>query len=152
MQAFPSRLLELIFFAVRTIQRLLFYGDLTFVFQYFTPVGIQLNVALPSYRNVVFRIDGFYRAFGNACFTIVAVAGVDVQHPIVLVEGLHRTNHTAIRVPAIIAWSCNHMCHKTSNLLNEQNGIGPLWQCHLSIIETEKLANEVYSSLIARQR
>jgi hypothetical protein len=46
-------------------------------------------------------IDGTDRAFGNACPAIQTVVGIDIEHPLILIETLGRADDRAVEVFAV---------------------------------------------------
>jgi hypothetical protein len=81
----------------------LLIGDVAITFQFGGAFFIDLDIALPLCRDVVFRVNGFDRALGDAGFAVDAVIGVNVEHRIVLIEALDRANNATISVLAIVA-------------------------------------------------
>lgn len=91
-------------------QRFFLLGD-DFTFTRFRLGGVEFDVALPLFRNVVFVKDCFDGAFRNARFAIDTLFGVDVEHLISLVEALYGANDDAIGVFASRARLGNNVSH-----------------------------------------
>jgi len=115
-------------------QRFLLFGD-HFAIARFRFGGVELDIALPLVRDVVLVEDGFNGAFGNACFAINTLFGVDVEHLIAFVEALYWANDDAIGVFASRARLGNNVSH-VLDLSNQFNSgetgrpasIGPPFQ------------------------
>src|SRR5579884_3790987 len=81
------------------------------VFQSGRLVRIDLGPLRPLAGHIGLGEDRFDRALGHAGLTIDAVDGVDIEHLLVLVEALYRTDDAAIRVLAIEARFTNSVSH-----------------------------------------
>ena len=66
-------------------------------------ISIELNEMGPRFGNVALVKNRFDRTFGNAGFTVDAVNRVDVEHRIVFVKTVTRTNNDAVGVLAVAA-------------------------------------------------
>jgi hypothetical protein len=62
--------------------------------------------------------NGLNRALGNACLTIDALIGMDVEHLFPFVEALYGANNDAIGIAAAYARLGNNVSHD-ENLSNE---------------------------------
>ena len=101
-------------------QRLFAFGDVLASFRLFR---IQLDVALPFLRHVVFMEDRFDRAFWNTRFAIDALFWMDVKHRLALVEAFYRANNDAIGVATSVARLGDNVSHRRSSLIK------PLYEC-----------------------
>src|SRR5262245_55031145 len=84
--------------------RLLPFGDVAAaVLQRRRPLGVERDEVVPPGRHVALEEDGPDGALRHAGAAVDAVLRVDVQHPLVLVEALHRTDGHAVGVLAVVA-------------------------------------------------
>ena len=89
----PDVLLLLTLFTRRTCKRILLVGNLSPRRSFFI---IHWNPFLPLLRNIGFSKDRLDWTFRNACTTIYAFVGMNVQHPIIFIETINGTNFDTI--------------------------------------------------------
>src|SRR5829696_4081578 len=102
----------------------LLFGDVAGVLEGGRLLGVQLHVAGPLGRGVGLGEDGLDRALGDARLAVDAVVRVDVQHHLVLVEALHRTDDTAVGVLAVVTGGGDDVSHESGSVLSA-DGPGP---------------------------
>ena len=86
--------------------------------------GIQLDVTLPLFWNIVLMEDRFHGTFWNARLAVNALFRMDVKHLIALVEAFHGANDNAIGVFASGARFGDDMSHNLILLLLFQALLG----------------------------
>src|SRR5262245_46529131 len=103
---------SLFLLALRPFLRRLLLGDVAGIFQCGAAFRIQLDVARPLGRAVRLNVNGLDRAFRHAGLAVDAVVRIDVQHLLVLVEALHRTDDAAVGVLAVVTRSSDDVSHE----------------------------------------
>jgi hypothetical protein len=89
-------------------QRLFTLGN---IFTGLSFVGVDLNVLLPLFWQVVFVKDCFNGAFWDTSLAVNALVRADVKHRFAFVETLYRADDDAIGVSTTVASFTNHMSH-----------------------------------------
>jgi hypothetical protein len=87
------------------------FFSLSDVWSTFNFVCVELNKALPLFRNIVLVENGFYWAFWNTSLTVNALIRVDVEHLIAFVKALDRAHYNTIGIAASVARFGYYMCH-----------------------------------------
>src|SRR5262245_29729902 len=88
------------------------------VFEFGAFIRVDLHVVGPLCRQVGLRENGLDRALGDARLAVDAVVGIDVEHLLVHVEALHRTDDATIGVLAVITRGSDDMCHESNSVLS----------------------------------
>jgi hypothetical protein len=63
-------------------------------------------------RDIIFVVDGFYRADRLASSTINALIGLDVEHPIPFINTVDRALLDTGLIFHVHTWKCDHICHE----------------------------------------
>src|SRR5262245_14288892 len=91
----------------------LLLGDVAGIFQGGGALRVELDVAGPLGRAVGLDEDRLDRALGHACFAVDAVIRINVEHLLVLVETLHRTDDATIGVLAVVTRGSDDVSHES---------------------------------------
>src|SRR5207253_1410697 len=83
-------------------------------------LGVHGRVLCPLRWHVGFRVNRLHRALRNTGLTIDTIDRIDVEHHLVLVEALYRTDDDAIGVLAIVARLANGVSHACSVLSSDE--------------------------------
>jgi hypothetical protein len=75
-------------------------------------LGVEFLESCPFRRKIIFVENRFDRAFGNTCFTIDALIGMDVQNLVTFIETLDRAHHYTIGILAPETRLSNYVCHR----------------------------------------
>src|SRR5262249_59175726 len=101
--------------AVRPFLGILFSGDVAFAadgLELGTFVGVYLRPVGPLGRHIGLDEDRFDGALRHARLAIDAIYRVDVQHHVILIKALDRTDDTAVGVLTVIARFANDVRHR----------------------------------------
>jgi len=80
-------------------------------------IGVDLNIFLPLLRNFILRKDRIHRTFRLAETAVDALIGMDIEHPLPLIDAVYRTDFHACLILHINARFANDIRHLADNPL-----------------------------------
>src|SRR6516162_10117342 len=87
-------------------------GDMASFLEGSRLLGVHWGVVGPLTGDVGLGEDRFHGTFGHTRLAVYAIVRIDIEHHVVLVEALHRTNRHAIGVLAVVARLANCVSHE----------------------------------------